>query len=602
MNKVNKEEVAAIRSKYKEHCEDFFKSHRGMPFRPGEINYDWNDRGDFTRTYGHSVILFAMRAFYLNEQLHEANQALVELCEFHLKRPQTFFEIHSFHFFSRGLVTLVKFFGPDGTQTPNLLTTHTYEVLLETMWAWASHQSKRSDAEYEISGTWHVEHSENHHIMHLAVCWGFSMILKDHRRYKQNKFEDGYVASDHYQALTDYFREYLCQRASKGMLVEIASPSYSTATLGAVYFLYDFTDDKILKRRSDDFLKLYWALCAQEQIDGVRGGGKTRCYPSSAKKGSEMLRNAAWYYMGIGEPLHHDASLLAFVTSQWQMPDIIIDMALERAKEEYEIVQRPLGLGHPGYVTPPHYRLRTDFGGMVRYSYCTPDFIIGSLMAEARSNEDWTAISSQNRWNGVIFSGHPDARIYPFCEPEGNESHYNQQWAVQKKGTLIAQKLKTSQYSGDMAVWFSKSGLSEPIERDGWILVESAGAFAGVKPVSGGFRWKDGGTGHCLVCEDQWTPVIIEVISKGKIKNLDSFANQLASGVLRFENGALSYRSIYGDRFEFYADYSQSPRINGRPVNYAPDLVYASPFVQSVYDSGVVAIRKDEEILELHFR
>ncbi len=43
----------------------------------------------------------------------------------------------------------------------------------------------------------------------------------------------------------------------------------------------------------------------------------------------------------------------------------------------------------------------------------TPDFIMGSLITEARPTEDWAAISSQNRWSGVIFQGDPDARVFP---------------------------------------------------------------------------------------------------------------------------------------------------------------------------------------------
>jgi len=145
-----------------------------------------------------------------------------------------------------------------------------------------------------------------------------------------------------------------------------------------------------------------------------------------------------------------------------------------------------MGLVEPNFSDPPEYRLRTDFGGILRYDYCTPDFMLGSLMTEARPNEDWAAISSQNRWYGAIFRGQPDARIYPWCVNVGNDSTYNQQWAVQHKGTPICQKLKTNRHAGPMRVWFSKAGLSAPIRQGPWVFAEAAGAWAGVRVAAGG--------------------------------------------------------------------------------------------------------------------
>jgi len=57
--------------------------------------------------------------------------------------------------------------------------------------------------------------------------------------------------------------------------------------------------------------------------------------------------------------------------------------------------------------------MRTDGGGILRYSYCDPAFIMGTPMTAARPLEDWAAISAQNRWQGLIFAGEHDARIVP---------------------------------------------------------------------------------------------------------------------------------------------------------------------------------------------
>ena len=43
-----------------------------------------------------------------------------------------------------------------------------------------------------------------------------------------------------------------------------------------IYNFRDFADDPTLRIRAGLLLDLYWATWGQEQINGVRGGGKTR--------------------------------------------------------------------------------------------------------------------------------------------------------------------------------------------------------------------------------------------------------------------------------------------------------------------------------------
>ena len=117
--------------------------------------------------------------------------------------------------------------------------------------------------------------------------------------------------------------------------------------------------------------------------------------------------------------------------------------------------------------------MRTDGGGILRYSYCDPAFIMGTPMTAARPLEDWAAISSQNRWQGVIFAGEHDARIVPIVRPKDNRRALNAQWSVQSKGSLITQKLKHHKGGAEMIVWMSNDGLSVPVEEDGIVFVEA---------------------------------------------------------------------------------------------------------------------------------
>jgi len=248
--------------------------------------------------------------------------------------------------------------------------------------------------------------------------------------------------------------------------------------------------------------------------------------------------------------------------------------------------------------------LRTDFGGIVRYSYCTPDFIMGTAMFEARPDTDWTLISSQNQSHGVIFAGNTAAGILPQCEKIKNNRLYNSMWSVQEKGTQISQKLNASSGAGRAMVWFSAEGLSTPVEEKNWVFTESDGAYAALHVVNGAYHWEDGNArdnGKWLYCDDEYSPIILEAGLKSDYKSFEKFKAKVIGNQLLYKNNLLEYTGIYGDKFTFYADYSKVPQVNGKPIDYAPEKVYDSPFLKSDWNSGVVHIQKGTRQLDLDF-
>ena len=618
--------IQQLRTESTQRCDAFFRKQSGQPFAPAPIIKDWNKRGDFTRHYVQSVLLFASRALYLNEPLAEANKALSEMCQYHLDRPQTLLEIHSFPGALRHLAQLAQFYGPDGTRGKGRLSPETYRVMLVTMWEWAKVKSKLAASVVDESHTWTITDSENHHANHFASCWAVTAFLARVPEYRDRKFDDGHTAKEHSAAWTAYLREYLSERGGKGMTVEMESPSYASTTLSAVYWLYELTDDPVLKQRANDYITLYWALWAQQQINGVSGGAKARCYPSSAKNGESFVSRAAWYALGIGSPEFVHLEMLPFVTSSWKMPEVVMDLALDvKGRGSYEVNERRAGLAQPGVERLKGMsQIASDDGGLVRYTYCTPEFVMGSLICAARPASDWTTISSQNRWHGVIFRGAMNARIYPHCETD--HSSYNQQWAVQHKGTLIAQKLKTSQHADELRVWISEAGLTAPVAESGWYFTEAAGAWAAVRVISGETKLippaapakkkkpvpkastSDDGdavdsvaNGWLLQCSDEWSPVIIEAATKSDYPTREAFQKAIEARDVKSESGRLTYTALSGDRFVFLTDQTELPRVNDVPVILAPARVYDSPFVQSDWKSGVVTIQKGNRKLVLNF-
>ncbi|MGV7230080.1 MAG: hypothetical protein ACQ9IQ_15655, partial [Nitrospirales bacterium] len=588
-------------------AEAMLEAERGKPFVPAEIVYNWRGEGNhFSRKYCQSVTRFAMISFLLNDQTKEANEALQEMCTFFLGHHNSMFNDDSFYWAGELYVRIYEFFNTRNPLKATRLTPETEALLLKMMWAWSKERSNVEAVKLKVErGTWYYHSTENHVAMEYATALGFAQILKQLPEYANRKYDDGYTAEEHCSTMEIWHKEFCRERARRGMFFEIGSPGYNVRTLIGFYNIHDFSKDEELRALAGKLLNLWWAEWAQEQIDGVQGGGKARIRGWNALVGTHKATGFTWYYLGSGTPMESYTESLVVTTSQYRLPLVIMDLIMDvEGRGVYEITQRRIGLAVGEHNRPPDSWFRSDFGGILRYSYCTPEFILGTNMREARPQSDWHLGASQSVFHGVIFDGAKNARIVPKCSNKGGDT-FNEQWSVQKKSTLIAQKLKTHQKAEDMMVWISSSTLSEPLEENAWVFVEAKGAFAAVRPVTGGYTWAPRPAkayeGKFLVCENEWSPVILEVGRKVDYTDFAAFRKAVLTQPLAFEEDVLRYTSLSGNEFVFYADQSQSPKIDGKTVDYTPEMVFDGPFVRSKWLSGEVTIRKGNRSLILDF-
>lgn len=251
----------------------------------------------------------------------------------------------------------------------------------------------------------------------------------------------------------------------------------------------------------------------------------------------------------------------------------------------------------------------------------------------------WANISSQNRWEGVIFAGDASACIFVQPKARDGKHFYNANWSVQNKGVLIVQKLKTSTKAIGQNIWFGTS--LKLAARDGWVFAEAPRAYAAVRAVDGAATWQqdiyavpvkpatpakaaasvksgkalngddkadgksgvaqDNGPGKWLVFANEFSPVIIEVVRKSDCPTFAAFQDAILKNPLKWANSQLDYQSsLHKTQLTFHADYAKVSEIDGMPVNYAPKKVYDSPFIQGEFGNGIVTIQKGEhkEVLD----
>jgi len=582
-------------------------------------------RGDYVRGYSYSIVAFAARCLYLSEKNDEANAALVENAQYYLDNPLAICDRDSFHWHADIVLRLLEMYGPKGSVKAGLITKQTEAKVLEPMWIYTKKCSWLGKTEYKKTRTWNVFSSENHHAMDFTCHWHFSKYAKDRPEYRDLKCDDGSTLQQQYAAWNDYIVEYCKERARRGLCVEMRSDGYNSTLIKGFYNFYDFGDER-LKKAAGMFLDMYFAYWAEEQIMGHMGGGASRIKGKNAFVQSRNHGNAvlAWLYFEIGEQPEINGHDVGALTSSYRPPAVVADIARDtEGRGTYEIRQRVQGLGYQGH-TFPHMdkpdqkpnQFRTDGGGILRYSYCTPAFILGTPMTESRPASDWVAISSQSRWQGVIFQGEGDPRIVPVPRAKDNSVAFNQFWSVQSKGSLITQKLEANKGAAEMMVWMSEKWLNKPVREDDIVFVEAPGAYAAMRVSKGDFKLtdevfkgtKEEGTsfssppGHVMILSDEYAPVILEVMWKKEIKSFDAFKAKVKASKPQMDGKVVKYKTIYGDELTLDTSYKQKPTINGEPVNYAPKKVFDSPFLNADYDTGVVTISKGQRKKVLDFR
>jgi hypothetical protein len=151
---------------------------------------------------------------------------------------------------------------------------------------------------------------------------------------------------------------------------------------------------------------------------------------------------------------------------------------------------------------------------------------------------------------------------------------------------------------------YQKPLLSGRVEKDGWVFTKALGAYAAVHPAAGKWQWQTDDmdkSGQWMVPDDPWAPVIIEVARKGEVSSYQEFQRRLATLSLKYGTGILEYTSREGNAFTFHTDSSQPPKINATAVDFQAQASFASPFIQSARDSGIVNIKKGQRALRLDF-
>jgi hypothetical protein len=436
---------------------------------------------------------FALSAYWLDSDKTIADTGLISCLEdIDPSLGKTLYEDDvergHFHWNAYILERIYFLFSAQSDHFPGRMSTAAEGAVLEMLWDWAQPICDIEMADPDnVNFVWG---SENHHVQAWASFWGAAQIFKDHDDYKNLTYDDGSTPAQMAAAFDDYFKAYTRNHSLTGLTVEVGSPIYAKYTLGTWYNLADFAEDAELKAAASSMLDIYWADWAIEQVDGVRGGSRHRSYPGANSILQSGEPGIAWFHFGVGEPVSKHPGRMCGATTFWRPSRATVALALDvEGRGSYEYASRRPGLNDPTPPTQPpspdgwgYYALEPSGGSLLRKTWSTPEFVMGLSQVPALPKANWSNISGQNRWNGVVFSGDDTARIFtqPYYPITG--SVYNAEWGVQHKGVQILQRLGTSYSDADgQKLWFD-SALTLTESND-WIFVDAPNAYAAVRVV-----------------------------------------------------------------------------------------------------------------------
>lgn len=584
---------------------------RGLPYVPGYVSPSTGFRRP--QSYAHAE--FAFRCFLNNEQIEQANASLAAFCDIYAD-GQAYDNID---WMSDMLFSMIENYGSNGAIAAGRMTLEVEDALLDLFWRYAKQASILSRTNTATANiVWDYSNgTENLVMMNLYTMWHAAKMFRSHPLYSGGTYDDGSTPETYYASCTAYFKEWLRDHARKGGLVEFSNDFYNPMTLKGIYNFLDFSEDPALRDLSRKYLDLFWATWGQEQIGGVKGGGKARIYQGnymgeggSVYGATNPLSQIFWCYTGVGPTPVPSETTFTCLASSYRPAAVVADIGADaEGRGKYVNIERKLGRGQ---YYPTMVLNFTQF--FTRYTYVSPDYVMGTFHIPATPQWNWTMISSQNRWHGAIFKSHPDARVYFQCSlPDGQIRNYNQHWSVQSKNAMIVQKLdntglestRLAKYAEAMKVWVASAGRTAVVERAGWVFASYGSAYAAIKVVDGSYSWANDADaslpGQWMVLANEYSPIVLEVAQASSYASFTAFQDQILANPLSFASSTATYRSSLGDVLTLYTNYSALPKVNGVSIDLAPKKVYDSPFVSSVYDSGVVSLQKGTRQLNLDF-
>ena len=455
----------------------------------------------------------------------------------------------------------------------------------------------RADADKSF---WEFSSSENHYVNNRRRYTQALQVVRMSDRYGPSFQLEGASIESHYQAWVAFWIRYFQVRAGEGTDMEMAHPSsYGSCTIGVYYDLYDLTDSPRLRELAGKFLTLYWAEVAAEfePRTGQRALASTRNPDFTGHLtgwARDLLYGYGWHDGGCQGNSH---GLLPFLLSSYRPPEVIRAIAQNPNRGTYLTTSRRAVMIESDDKEKSGVIVFDEHGDghFRRDVFYTPDYTLSTMTLDPARK--YNNVGDLAQTMGVTFAADIKARIVVT-----GTGYYARRAINGITGTAVSiiardpnAEFGQGRFMSEGTRVFIRNGplwenrIEDP---SGWFFTRAGDAYAAIRMPEGysitarTYIWPDRKlkeveekNGHHLELKDMWAPIVIQMGRAADYKSIEAFQSAVKARKFAYKNGKLTYESVAGESFEYWAKGAQLPKINGITVNLNPAKTYDSPYL-----------------------
>lgn len=501
-------------------------------------------------------------------------------------------------------------------ETKSRLTQQNINLIKELLWSFLvgfnDEEAKFAFSSTDPTEVRRIQGSDNHDMIRHGFFLLASQLLMDDPDYAQRKLPDGTSPPVAYQRWVKNLAVYFPEKAAMGIVAEIASPIYVGVYLQSVFVIADHAADRHIRELAARFLDLFFADAAQETLNGIRGGARSRTYKVADGYddfGDDLLL-PLFVLTGLPSsgPLYPikphifpRKGCMAVLGTSYRLPPVVAELFANRTalgSFQYDSERPATGSIEMVKLRDSPYPIYTpdQRSSDVRSSWVTPDYVLGWFTIDESKrplevyvqNEEVCAITSVSTGR-VSITGVPTS--------QDRRTSYNDFQCVGAGGCVLVRHAIHAQDRAGFRLYFSSDFIAQNVED--WLLMQAGDhrswfAFRAVNPADPQATglltkqdWSPEVPGRRLVGQFfQTAPETVLVIESGGATSgtSDQFLASLREteitirpdSVIRAQKGSNRSLTLYND--------ARIPLIDGRPVTLPPPRIFSSPFLES--DNG----------------
>ena len=434
---------------------------------------------------------------------------------------------------------------------------------------------------------------------------------------------------------------------------EYDSPNYIDPYVSAMTLLAGWCRDPELRQLAEMMLNYDLLDFAVENLDGVYGGAHSRIYPKHAVQPALASSTAlAWLLWGQGEMQLNGASLIVAL-SGYTPPAILQHIATDRTTDyvHRELKRTRWRMRHAG---PDAIQIDGhDTVPVYKYSYVSSDYLLGSSqggLLQPIQQQTWSLVWHEDNPLGksnTFFALHPyyselEGTMYfgadwdtvvdliarskvDYNSPDKLMSGSPCEQIVQHESAIVGlYDIPPGTRFPHLNTFFSRDLTNRVEDPSGWIFAQGGPTYIAYRPfVAGEWRptdwtgllaggagaWissghNEWGTGHQVyVSEAPQNGYVTQIASAADFESFAAFQAAVKALPLTFSLQPVASATFTTlDGAVVSATYGQTPKINGRTVDYAHWPLFDGPFAQSKAGSNRLEMRYGDSSTVLDFR